>query len=120
MGLAEWGEVVWVGQLAHGGLADARPAGKLHLGDALGPHSRVQGELGGDAARLEGAVRVCEVAGTPRYENGLGVANWRDGFCCAQPRPQRGTSPSRYISPLHPLDSGFRRSDEMGGRFRSC
>ena len=42
---------------------------------------------------------MCEVAGTPRYENGLGIANWRDGFCCAPPRPQRGTSP-RATFPL--------------------
>ena len=39
--------MVWVGQLAHVGLADAQPAGELHLGDALGPHGRVEGELGG-------------------------------------------------------------------------
>ena len=36
MDLADVGAVVWVGQLAHGGLADAEPAGEVHFGDALG------------------------------------------------------------------------------------
>ena len=45
------GAVVWVGQLPHGGLADVQHAGELDLGDALGPHGRVQGEFGGDAGR---------------------------------------------------------------------
>ena len=112
--LADVGAVVWVGQLAQGGLADAQPAGKLDLGDAVGPHSRVQGELGGDDGRPESAVRVCEVAGTPRYENGLGIANWRGGFCRAPPRPQRGTSPRTTFPLPRPLDSGFLRSDELG------
>ena len=49
---ADMGAVVWVGQLAQGGLADAQPAGKLHLGDALGPRGLVQGEFGGCDGRL--------------------------------------------------------------------
>ena len=53
------------------------------------------------AGGMESAVHVCEVAGTPRYEDGLGIANWRDGFCCAPPRPQRGTSPSRSLRPRY-------------------
>ncbi len=69
-----------------------------------------------DGGRLEGASRIgvrdmlsCQSlmpagAGTPRYEKPelwFGTANRHGGFCHAPPRPQRGTSPSRY-DPLSP------------------
>ena len=53
-------------------------------------------------------------AGTRRYEKPelwLGTANWHGGFRHAPPRPQRGTSPPRYIS-LGTL--GCRCSDDGG------
>ena len=52
MGLADVGAVVWVGQLAHGGVGDGEPAGEVYLGDALGPLCGVQGQVGGGAGRL--------------------------------------------------------------------
>ena len=45
-------------------------------------------------------------AGTPRYEKPelwFSTANWHGGFCQAPAPPQRGTSPSHYISPSPPL-----------------
>lgn len=44
--LADVGPVVGVGELADGGFADAEAAGEFDLGDALGAHGRVEGELG--------------------------------------------------------------------------
>ena len=52
-------------------------------------------------------------AGTPRCEKlelWLGTANWHRGFCHAQARPQRGTSPRTTFPNPHP--SGFRLSPE--------
>ena len=70
-------------------------------------------------------------AGTPRYERlelWFFAANSHGGFCHAQPRPQRGTSPSprevfdRTTFPIPtPLDSGLRRNDDWGaGVTKGC
>ena len=43
--LGHVGAMVRIRELADGGLADAQPAGKLHLGDALRPHGRIERKL---------------------------------------------------------------------------
>ena len=49
--LTDVGPVVRVGQFPHRSLADPEPAGKLHFGDALSTHGRVECKLGGNDGR---------------------------------------------------------------------
>ena len=71
--LADVGAVVRVGQLSYGGLADTQPVGKLHFGNALSAHSRVQRELGGNHGRYGDDLLTIR---PPGWEQGMSHFSW--------------------------------------------
>ena len=67
----------------------------------------MQGEFGGDDCRHRHS-KVSRAGFVARYSE---WARW----ILLRPTPTpAGDKPPRYISPPRPLDSGFRRSDELG------